>query len=283
MWMYSLIWTVRNVRPSRKVDSIPALRPKRLPFLTDVSAQWIVSDDDSRIAVLIPATASGSSDPCAGHGLWVTIRMKKYAVKKAPKIITSDMMKSSIPSVGASTREERCAGGGPWCSAWAMDAASKGVFLLCRRRVGGVLLDDVLNGLVGHPAHALDQVGAQPSGLGLGERRDHDVIHAEVLQGIHDRRVGIGITDHPGSVQAGLMQSVEHDLQASAGTPGGLAVATFERDHDDEQAAALLLLLCLHLGLERVEQLVAAGGAVCDRERDVERQAFGIGVGDHVL
>ncbi len=44
--------------------------------------------------------------PCAGHGLWLTIRMKKYAVKKAPKIITSDMMKSSIPSVGACTRED---------------------------------------------------------------------------------------------------------------------------------------------------------------------------------
>jgi hypothetical protein len=33
------------------------------------------------------------------------------------------MMKSSIPSVGAWTREERCAGGGPWCS-WAIEAAS---------------------------------------------------------------------------------------------------------------------------------------------------------------
>jgi hypothetical protein len=39
--------------------------------------------------------------------------MKKYAVKKAPKIITSEMMKSSIPRTGASTREERWAGGGP--------------------------------------------------------------------------------------------------------------------------------------------------------------------------
>jgi hypothetical protein len=40
--------------------------------------------------------------------------MKKYAVKNAPKIITSEMMKSSIPRVGAWTREERCASGGPW-------------------------------------------------------------------------------------------------------------------------------------------------------------------------
>ena len=52
--------------------------------------------------------------------------MKKYAVKNAPKIITSEMMKSSIPSVAGSTREERWAGGGPWCSAWAIEAASIG-------------------------------------------------------------------------------------------------------------------------------------------------------------
>jgi hypothetical protein len=34
-------------------------------------------------------------------------------VKKAPNTITSEMMKSSIPSSGASTREDRLAGGGP--------------------------------------------------------------------------------------------------------------------------------------------------------------------------
>src|SRR6202012_4407554 len=114
MWTYSLICTVRNVRPSRNVETMPAFSPKRLPFLTDVSAQWIVSDEDSRIAVLTPATASGSSVPCAGQGLWLTIRMKKYAVKNAPKIMISDMMKSSIPSVGACTPEDWGAGGGPW-------------------------------------------------------------------------------------------------------------------------------------------------------------------------
>jgi hypothetical protein len=39
--------------------------------------------------------------------------MKKYAVKKAPKTITSEMMKSNIPSSRESTRELRFAGGGP--------------------------------------------------------------------------------------------------------------------------------------------------------------------------
>jgi len=47
---------------------MPAFRPKRLPFLIDVSAQWIVSEDESRIAVLNPATTFGSSVPWAGHG-----------------------------------------------------------------------------------------------------------------------------------------------------------------------------------------------------------------------
>src|ERR1700759_3176974 len=124
MWMYSLTWTVRKVRPSRNVATMPAFRPNRLPRLIDVSAQWMVSDEESRMAVLTPATASGNFVPGAGHGLWLTIRMKKYAVKNAPKIITSDMMNSSIPSVGASTREDRFAGGGPGCSAWAIEAGS---------------------------------------------------------------------------------------------------------------------------------------------------------------
>ena len=41
------------------------------------------------------------------------MRMKKYAVKKAPKTMISEMMKSSIPSSCGSTRELRCASGGP--------------------------------------------------------------------------------------------------------------------------------------------------------------------------
>ena len=45
-------------------------------------------------------------------------------MKNAPKSITSEMMKSSIPRNWASTREETFAGGGPWwCSAWAIAAS----------------------------------------------------------------------------------------------------------------------------------------------------------------
>src|SRR5947209_8104936 len=138
--MYSLIWMNRKASPRQKVATIPALRPKRFPFRTDTSAQCKVRDEDSRIAVFTPATASGTDVPGAGHGSGFTTRMKKYAVKNAPKIMISDMMKRSIPSVGASTREERCAGGGPWCSAWAIDAAS--MRLLGGRR-GDFVVDHV--------------------------------------------------------------------------------------------------------------------------------------------
>src|SRR5205814_3408156 len=98
-------------------------------FLIGSWAQCVVNDDDHRIAVLTPATATGSSMPGAGHGSPAATRMKKYAVKKAPKTITSEMMKSSIHSSWGSTRELRLAGGGPWwtCSApvvWAVLAAS---------------------------------------------------------------------------------------------------------------------------------------------------------------
>ena len=78
------------------------------------SAQCIVKLDEIRIAVFTPATASGSSLPSTGnHASSFTTRMKKYAVKNAPKSMISEMMKSSIPSNCASTREETLASGGP--------------------------------------------------------------------------------------------------------------------------------------------------------------------------
>ena len=57
--------------------SIPAFSPKRLPFLIDVWAQWIVNEEDTRIAVLTPATSTGSVVPCAGQGSPLAMRMKK--------------------------------------------------------------------------------------------------------------------------------------------------------------------------------------------------------------
>ena len=61
MWTYSLIWMLRNVAPSSEVSSMPAFSPKRLSFLIEICAQCIVSDELSRIAVFMPAIATGSS------------------------------------------------------------------------------------------------------------------------------------------------------------------------------------------------------------------------------
>ena len=190
----------------------------------------------------MPATASGSSVPWAGHGLWVTIRMKKYAVKKAPKIITSEMMKSSIPSVGASTREERCAGGGPWCSAWAIDAASIASPPMPLAVSEGRSWTTCSTGLlVVRRTRSIRSARSQPD-LVSGKRRDHDVVDAEVLQRVHDRRVGVGVADHPGGVAGpACVQAVEHELAgacAPAGWPGRRRPPAGTTH--DEQAAALL-------------------------------------------
>ncbi len=68
----------------------------------------------TRIAVFTPATKIGSSNCFGGQSIPFTTRTKKYAVKNEPNSITSDAMKSSIPSTEALTRELWCATGGPW-------------------------------------------------------------------------------------------------------------------------------------------------------------------------
>ncbi len=79
------------------------------------SAQWIVNEEEIRIAVLMPATRTGSSNGSGGQAppSLATARMKKYDAKKAPNSITSEMMKSRMPSVWRSIFEEALASGGP--------------------------------------------------------------------------------------------------------------------------------------------------------------------------
>jgi hypothetical protein len=59
------------------VVRIPAWSPNRFPALADSSVQCIVSDEDSRIAVLTPAIATGSSVSEAGQSAPPTTRTKK--------------------------------------------------------------------------------------------------------------------------------------------------------------------------------------------------------------
>src|SRR5438105_3675497 len=244
MFAYSLICTNRNVNPSRKVVRMPAFSPKRLPFLIDVWAQCIVNEEDHSTAVFTPATSTGSVVPGAGHGSpWAT-RMKKYAVKKAPKIITSEMMKSSIPSSWGSTRELRLAGGGPWAScspaAWATPAASTGSSLRGRSRGRSWLgRFDVLHLSARRAAHALDQVRAQPSRALAGQGGDDHVVDPEQLQRVHGRRVGVGVADHARAQQALAVHALQHRRQARARLAGRAAAAVLLRHHHDEQMLAL--------------------------------------------
>src|SRR5947209_1927867 len=79
------------------------------------------------------------------------------------------------------------------------------------------------------------------------------------------------------------VQPVEDELEPRPGAPRRLAVAAFLGHDQDEQAPALLVRLGLCLLLECFEQLIATGGAVGHRQRYVERQPLGVGIGDEVL
>ena len=59
--------------------------------------------------------------------------------------MTSEMMKSSIPSSCGSTREERLAGGGPWCSSWSGVAGRRATAASIRPSTGSALRLDVLD------------------------------------------------------------------------------------------------------------------------------------------
>ncbi len=48
------------------VNSSPSARPRRLPRLIETSAQCIVNEDDTRIAVLMPVESTGISNGSGG-------------------------------------------------------------------------------------------------------------------------------------------------------------------------------------------------------------------------
>ena len=67
-WRSSTVSRIVGCNASVVVVRMPAFRPKRFPRLIAVSAQWTVNEEDTRIAVLTPATATGSLVPGSGHG-----------------------------------------------------------------------------------------------------------------------------------------------------------------------------------------------------------------------
>jgi hypothetical protein len=103
----------------------------------DSSAKCIVKLEETRIAVFMPAIATGSSNGSGGQGpSLATTRRKKYEAKNAPKSITSETMKRRIPRVCRSIRELWLASGG-WAgcsSAWPTATEADSITRAPRRR-----------------------------------------------------------------------------------------------------------------------------------------------------
>jgi hypothetical protein len=59
----------------------------------------------TRMHVLISATKTGMWNGGVGHGVPLTIRTKKYAVKNEPNSMISEAMKRNMPSTPGVIRE----------------------------------------------------------------------------------------------------------------------------------------------------------------------------------
>src|SRR5260370_34245773 len=112
--------------------------------------------------------------------------------------MTSETMNRSIPSSWGSTRELRLAGGGPWCSSWAMATPADSMSLLdrrsrlARRRRRALGGHHVLDRERCGSAHSREEVGPHPPRPDHPEGGDDDLLHPEKLQRVHDRPVGPG-------------------------------------------------------------------------------------------
>ena len=138
-------------------------------------------------------------------------------MKNAPKSITSEMMKSSIPSSWGSTREERLAVGRPvvLVAVAATEAASIRRSPSARRRSASTTTCST--GVAVDAAHALDQVGAQPARAGLREGGDHDLVDARRTGARSWIAVnGSGSPTCPIAVEALVVEALEHVREALA-------------------------------------------------------------------
>ena len=68
---YSRICRPRKVRPITSVRPRPRIRPSRRPRDADTSAQCMVNDEATRMAVLMPVVALGISKPPNGYSPWL--------------------------------------------------------------------------------------------------------------------------------------------------------------------------------------------------------------------
>ena len=158
---------------------MPAFSPQRLPFLIDVCAQCIVSDEESRIAVLTPAIATGSSCPRPDH--WSPCHDPDEEVgreegpedhdlrddeKQHPEQLGLDA-RAAVGRRRAVVVRRR---GRSWRLPWRTSVLAQAAV--------GLLGHDVLDRACRRLAHALDEVGAHPARARRGQRRDDDVVDA---------------------------------------------------------------------------------------------------------
>ena len=190
----------------------------------------------------------------------------------------SEMMKSSIPRNAGSTREERLASGGPWWwSSWASCAATCAA--AATRPPPSRATRCARPGRCRRAADAVDELVRDPLRRALGQRRDHDLGDVEVLDGVHDRRVGIGVADHaggddPGVVQRGAAAAAARWRASRTRWPcTPLCGTTTMKRRGPSSASAF----------RRSTQLGRGHGQVGDDQRHVEGETLGGEVDDDVL
>ena len=179
-----------------------------------------------------PATNTGRWYGGSGHGSasGLTTRMKKYAVKKAPKSIASDAMKRNMPS----TRRARPASSGS-------RSAGRGAG---RRRARSTLTSPPARRRHARPvrrprsrAGRSDHGAATRSAL-LREGGDEDRVDALVADGVHRRRERIRVRDLTVRLDALRAQLREHLAQPAVGLRVRALVGVALR-RDDQEARPL--------------------------------------------
>src|ERR1019366_2580004 len=106
-------------------------------------------------------------------------------------------------------------------------------------------------------AHTLDQVGAQPAGLGLGKRRDDHAADAEELQCVQRGGERVRVADQAGDHEICVAEAVEDLCEVCLRRLRCAAVGPEGRNQNDEQVLGVRLG---KLG-EMPGQLRACGGA----------------------
>ena len=143
---------------------------------------------------------------------------------------------------------------------------------------GGAGLD-VLDRLVGRALDALDELVGDPLRGALGQRRDDDLGDVEVLDGVHHRRVGVGVADHARRRRSRLAQR-RRAAAAGAGAPRaprGPARAPAGTTTMKRRGPSV------GERLQALDQLGRGRRQVGDHQRHVEGQALGGEVDHDVL